>query len=83
MRPILNLWMPAVLIALSTSAASGQAARRRDELENFNNHYPEWHLKMVAVGIWVQVIWFEPTANLEALCTQNFQTGVLNAIVAD
>jgi ketosteroid isomerase-like protein len=51
MGPIRNLWLAAVLIALSTSAASGQAASRKDELEKFNNHFRELHLKMDTAGI--------------------------------
>jgi ketosteroid isomerase-like protein len=46
MEPIRNLWLAAVLIALSTSAANGQAANRKDELEKFNNNFRELHLKM-------------------------------------
>jgi uncharacterized protein (TIGR02246 family) len=45
MGPIRNLWLAAVLIALSTSAASGHAASRKDELEKFNNHLRELHLE--------------------------------------
>ncbi len=51
MGPIRNLWLAAVLITLSTGAASGQAASRKDELEKFNNHFRELHLKTDTAGV--------------------------------
>jgi len=51
MRPILNLWLAAAVIALSTSAASGQAATTKDDMEKFNNLFREFHLKMDTAGI--------------------------------
>jgi ketosteroid isomerase-like protein len=43
--------LAALLIALSTSAASGQATSRKDELEKFNDHFRELHLRMDTAGI--------------------------------
>ncbi len=51
MRPIRSLWLAAVLIGLSTTAASGQAASEKDELEKFNTHFRELHLTMDTAGI--------------------------------
>jgi ketosteroid isomerase-like protein len=51
MGPIGNLWLAFVLIALSTSAASGQAASTKHDLAKFNNHFRELHLKMDTAGI--------------------------------
>jgi uncharacterized protein (TIGR02246 family) len=62
MGPIRNLWLAAVLIALSTSAASGQAANRKDELEKFNNHFRELHLKMDTAGIFA--LWADDGVDL-------------------
>ena len=39
------------MIGLSTSAASGQAATTKDDLEKFNNLFREFHLKMDTTGI--------------------------------
>ena len=62
MGPIRNLWLTAVLIALSTSSASTQAARRKDELETFNNHCRELHLKMDTAGIFA--LWADDGVDL-------------------
>jgi ketosteroid isomerase-like protein len=51
MGAIRNLWLAFVLFALSTSAASGQAASTKDDLEKFNSHFRELHLKMDTAGI--------------------------------
>ena len=62
MGPIRNLWLAAVLIALSTSATSGQAASRKDELEKFNDHFRELHLKMDTAGIFA--LWADDGVDL-------------------
>jgi uncharacterized protein (TIGR02246 family) len=62
MRLIENLWLAFVLIALSTSAASGQAASRKDGLERFNNHFRELHLKMDTAGIFA--LWADDGVDL-------------------
>ena len=62
MGPIRNLWLAAVLIALSTSAASGQAASTKDDLEKFNSHFRELHLKMDTAGIFA--LWEDDGVNL-------------------
>jgi ketosteroid isomerase-like protein len=51
MGPIRSLWLAAMLIALNTSAARGQAASRKNGVETFNNHLRELHLKMDTAGI--------------------------------
>jgi ketosteroid isomerase-like protein len=51
MGPIPNLCLAALLIALSTSAASGQATSRKDEIAKFNDHFRELHLRMDTAGI--------------------------------
>jgi ketosteroid isomerase-like protein len=62
MGPIGNLWLAFVLIALSTSAASGQAAHTKDDLEKFNNHFRELHLKMDTAGIFA--LWADDGVDL-------------------
>jgi uncharacterized protein (TIGR02246 family) len=62
MGPIRSLWLAAVLIGLSTSAASGQAASGKDELEKFNNHFRELHLKMDTAGIFA--LWADDGVDL-------------------
>jgi hypothetical protein len=51
MGPIGNLLLVFVLTALSRSAASGQAATTKEDLEKFNNHFRELHLTMDTAGI--------------------------------
>ena len=51
MGPIRSLWLAAILIGLSTTAASGRGASRKDELEKFNNHLRDLHLQMDTAGI--------------------------------
>jgi uncharacterized protein (TIGR02246 family) len=62
MGPIWNFWLAAVLIGLSASAASGQAASRKEELEKFNNHFRELHLHMDTAGIFV--LWADDGVDL-------------------
>jgi uncharacterized protein (TIGR02246 family) len=62
MGPIRSLWLAAVLIGLSTSAARGQAASGKDELEKFNNHFRELHLKMDTAGIFA--LWADDGVDL-------------------
>jgi uncharacterized protein (TIGR02246 family) len=62
MGPIRSLWLAAVLINLSTTAASGQAASGKDELEKFNNHFRELHLKMDTAGIFA--LWADDGVDL-------------------
>lgn len=62
MGPIRSLWLAAVLIGLSTSAASGQATSGKDELEKFNNHFRELHLKMDTAGIFA--LWADDGVDL-------------------
>jgi uncharacterized protein (TIGR02246 family) len=62
MGPIRSLWLAAVVIGLSTSAASGQAASGKDELEKFNNHFRELHLKMDTAGIFA--LWADDGVDL-------------------
>jgi len=62
MGPIRNFWLAAVLIGLSASAASGQAASRKDELEKFNNHFRELHLQMDTAGIFA--LWADDGVDL-------------------
>ena len=62
MGPIRSLWLAAVLIGLSTGAASGQAACRKDELEKFNNHFRQLHLKMDTAGIFA--LWADDGVDL-------------------
>src|SRR5260370_31308979 len=64
MGPIRSLWLAAVLIGLSTSAASGQAASGKDELDKFNNHFREVHLKMDTAGIFA--LWADDAVDLMA-----------------
>jgi uncharacterized protein (TIGR02246 family) len=62
MGPIRSLWLAAVVIGLSTSAASGQAASGKDELEKFNNHFRELHLKMDTAGVFA--LWADDGVDL-------------------
>jgi uncharacterized protein (TIGR02246 family) len=62
MGPIRSLLLAAVLIGLSTSAARGQAASGKDELEKFNNHFRELHLKMDTAGIFA--LWADDGVDL-------------------
>jgi len=62
MGPIRSLWLAAVVIGLSTSAASGQAASGKDELEKFNNYFRELHLKMDTAGIFA--LWADDGVDL-------------------
>jgi len=62
MGPIRSLWLAAVVIGLSTSAATGQAASGKDELEKFNNHFRELHLKMDTAGIFA--LWADDGVDL-------------------
>ena len=59
---ILNLWLGAALIALSTGAANGQAADRKVELEKFNNCFRDLHLKMDTAGIFA--LWADDGVDL-------------------
>jgi uncharacterized protein (TIGR02246 family) len=51
MVPTRSLWPVAVLICLSTIAASGRVASGKGEVEKFNNHFRELQLKMDTAGI--------------------------------
>jgi uncharacterized protein (TIGR02246 family) len=62
MGPIRSLWLATVLIGLSTIAASGQAASGKQELERFNNHFRELHLKMDTAGIFA--LWADDGVDL-------------------
>jgi uncharacterized protein (TIGR02246 family) len=81
MGPIRSLWLAAVLIGLSTSAASGQAANEKDELEKFNNHFRELHLKMDTAGIFA--LWADDGVDLMPGETPMIGKKVIQAWVED